>query len=672
MKPQKNIPLLIILLLFTQFLVTAQDKSAAKFGKIIPADFDLSKNTFDSSASAVVIADIGSSEFEQNTRTFSLVYKRFVRLKIINKTGFAAATVEVPLDVNGNNAERIENLKAVTYNLENGKITEQRLDDKSIFIDKFNRNFVLEKFTLPGVKEGSLIEYTYTVRSDFFLSLRPWAFQGNYPCLWSEYKATIPTILFYVIMAQGYQPFFINSKDLIDFQFTFKDQNGRDLATSTNVSANEYRWVMKDVPPLKEEDYTTTLENHYAKLEFQLSQIRFPNGYSQDFMQNWNKLSDEMMKNDHFGADLNSGNGWLDDDMRNIVKNASGKLEKARRIYQFIQSGFACTNYSSLESAEVLKTVFKNKSGNEASINLLLTAMLTHAGIEAEPVILSTREHGYPHEIYPLLSRFNYVICAAMIDGQAYYLDASQPLLGFGRLTSDCYNGCARVINKENSRAVYFIPDSVVEKKQVSVFISNDEKNPKDISGNIQVQYGENESFQLRKRLAKTDQSDYFKEIRSKFTDDIDLQNEGIDSVKQPDEPLNVHFDFAYKNATNADVIYFSPVMTPLFKENPLKSMDRTYPVEMPYTRDEVYILNMDIPAGYVVDEMPKSERIVLNENDGFFEYMIDKDDNSIQLRSRIKLNKATFNPEDYSSLRNFFAYVVKKQSDQIVFKKKR
>jgi Domain of Unknown Function with PDB structure (DUF3858)/Domain of Unknown Function with PDB structure (DUF3857) len=656
MKPKKNIPLLIILLLFTHFLVTAQDKSAVKFGKIIPADFDLSKYTFDSSAPAVVIADIGSSEIEQNMRTFALVYSRFKRLKIINKSGFAAATVEIPLFISGNSTERIENLKAITYNLENGKISEQKLDDKSVFTDKLNKNFVLEKFTFPGVKEGSVIEYSYTVRSDFFLSLRPWAFQGNYPCLWSEYKATIPSILFYVIMAQGYQPFFIKSKDEI---------NSRTLA-------NEYRWVMKDVPPLKEESFTTTLENHYAKLEFQLSQIRLQNGYSQDYMQNWNKLSDELMKDEYFGADLNSGNGWLDDDMKSIVKDANGNLEKARRIYQFIQSGFTCTNYSSVQSGEMLKTVFKNKTGNEAAINLILTAMRGHIGIAAEPVILSTREHGYPHEIYPLLSRFNYVICEATIDGQAYYLDASQPLLGFGKLTSDCYNGCARVIDKENSRAVYFEPDSLVEKKQVSVFISNDEKNPKDISGNIQSQYGYSDSYKLRETLAKTNQKDYFKDLKTKFTDDVDLENGGIDSLKQLDQPVTVHYDFSYKNATNADVIYFSPIMTPLFKENPLKATDRTYPVEMPGITDDVYVLNMDIPVGYTVDELPKSERIVLNENDGFFEYMIDKDENSIQLRSRVKLNKTTFNPEDYASLRNFFAYVVKKQGDQIVFKKKK
>jgi hypothetical protein len=43
-----------------------------------------------------------------------------------------------------------------------------------------------------------------------------------------------------------------------------------------------------------------------------------------------------------------------------------------------------------------------------------------------------------------------------------------------------------------------------------------------------------------------------------------------------------------------------------------------------------------------------------------------------VQLRSHIKLNSATFAADDYNSLRDFFAYVIKKQAEQIVFKKKK
>ncbi len=92
--------------------------------------------------------------------------------------------------------------------------------------------------------------------------------------------------------------------------------------------------------------------------------------------------------------------------------------------------------------------------------------------------------------------------------------------------------------------------------------------------------------------------------------------------------------------------------------------------MEMPYKIDEIYLLNMDIPSGYQVDELPNSVRVAYNENEGLFEYLIQKGDGHLQMRVHLKLNKAFFPVDEYTTLRDFFAFVVKKESEQIVFKK--
>jgi len=54
----------------------AQEKSKIKFGNISPADFAPSAYAVDSSASAVIIADIGSTEIIGNNKgSFSLLFK---------------------------------------------------------------------------------------------------------------------------------------------------------------------------------------------------------------------------------------------------------------------------------------------------------------------------------------------------------------------------------------------------------------------------------------------------------------------------------------------------------------------------------------------------------------------------------------------------------------------
>ena len=128
---------------------------------------------------------------------------------------------------------------------------------------------------------------------------------------------------------------------------------------------------------------------------------------------------------------------------------------------------------------------------------------------------------------------------------------------------------------------------------------------------------------------------------------------------------------FQHTFASN-DIVYFNPMLWGAYKTNPFTAEERKYPVEMPYPVNETYIFNMETPAGFVIDEVPKSTRVNFNGEEGYFEYLVQKNENGIQLRSTLVLKKAYFDPEDYESLRAFFGYIVKKQSEQVVFKRKK
>jgi hypothetical protein len=119
------------------------------------------------------------------------------------------------------------------------------------------------------------------------------------------------------------------------------------------------------------------------------------------------------------------------------------------------------------------------------------------------------------------------------------------------------------------------------------------------------------------------------------------------------------------------EIIYINPLLGERQKNNPFPSADRLYPVEMPYTFKETIMVTMMIPEGYDVDEMPKSTRVKLENDEGMFEYLIQRDGRTIQLRSVVDLRKAVFSADVYPSLRDFFTYIVKKQGEQIVLKKK-
>ncbi len=669
----KKFPLLLLCLSLSLYHLEAQDKPGYKFGKITPEDFNLGLKKFDSGANAVIISDIGNTSFEgNNDGFFTLIFTRYMRVKIINKNGFDVGNYALLLRHNSEGSnEKLSSLKGSTFNLEGGIVKETKLDEKSVFKEKYSKNLDRHKFSMPALGEGSIYDLEYTIRSPFTNELRPWSFQGEFPRIWSEYTVTIAPPFHYVMLVKGDQDFDINTSKEIYGNFAIREEGGTARSELYRVSGNsiQHHWVKKNVPALHEESYTTTLDNYNSSVAFQLNYFQWTNESERhNHLDTWPAASKTLLEDEDFGLALSRENGWMSDELNVIVAGSQTEEEKTRKVYYYIRDNFKSTSSEGKYAHSSLKEVFKKREGNVADINLLLTAMLRKAGIRADPMILSTRDNGIANVMYPLLSEYNYVICAVYPSGKFFELDASRPYLGFGQLTVACYNGWGHIINEEKPLPVEISADSMRETSMTSVLIYTDEKGK--TSGTFKSTLGQSESYRVRDEIISSSLKSYEKKVQTSGGTDIIIGEFGVDSLKKFDFPLTLHYDFDL-NTSGSDIIYFSPMMGDVYKSNPFKSVDRHYPVEMPYQIDEVYILNMDIPAGYQIDELPKSTRVMYNENEGMFEYLVQKGESNLQMRVRLKLNKAFFPVEEYNTLRDFFAFIVKKESEQIVFKKK-
>jgi hypothetical protein len=501
-------------------------------------------------------------------------------------------------------------------------------------------------------------------------NLQPWEFQGEYPCLWSEYNLALPDFFNYVFLSQGYLPFDINTTTKGFSNFNVRNATSAGAGTGFNISSDvlHRKWVIKNANAMKEENFTSTIANHISKIEFQLSEYRFPNQPVQPIMQSWAKVAEKMMSSTDFGLAITRSNDWLSDDIKKITSGAQTEEERAKKIYEFIRNNFTSTGDYGLYLSDNtnLKDVFKRKSGKACEINLLLLAMLYHDNITCKPILMSLRERGVVHMIYPLMDRFNYLIAEVQVGTRKFYLDASKPMLGFNQLSADCYNGIAWSITKEEQQPVYFYADSLKESKYTTVLLFSEK--PNEISGTLSTVLGNNGSLNFREKMKSSNINTITNEIRKSITGEIKIENLSIDSLNNYDDPVTVKYNL--KLNAEADIIYINPMFGEAIQKNPFSSTKRNYPIEMPYQKDDHFVLNMEIPAGYQVEEMPKSVRYKLNEDEGMFEYLIANRDGRIQIRTSIKLNKANFLMDDYEGLREFYAFIIKQQNEQIVLKK--
>lgn len=661
---------MIIMFIFPILAICQEKEIRLKYGDVKPADFEPSVYSIDSTADAIYLYNVASANYEGNSKGwFSVDFTVHQRIRLLHKKSFDnLATIRIPYV---QDAARIEKIKAATYNIKDGQVITTELDKNSFFTEKDGGMKVI-KFAFPNLQEGSIIEFSFTMSAPVYYGnefIPGWDFQNYYPELWNEYTIEVPEFLNFITLQQGYLTPVTDTVKKSSQKFLIFIPNGFGMSRNVNLNSNtiSHTWAYKNIPAIKkDEKFISNINNYKQHLEFQLYSHTFPGMGPEYFMKSWNETADELMKSEYFGAGLTAENGWLKDDVKAAIKNDTGQLKKVRSIYEWVCDNYTCIDTSSLILSQPIRKTEQLKKGNVADINLLLIAMLKNAGYDANPVILCTKKHGIAFDLYPILSKYNYVIVQVMVNDKQYLLDASDPLIGFNHLSADCYNGNARLITNP-SAIVNLSADSLHENEVTSMFIVNDSNG--NILGTYKHVMGKMQSYDLRSKMKQISKEDYFEDEKKSFSFEVSLKNATIDSLSQHELPVTVKYNISFKPEGN--ILYFSPILASSFyKTNPFPSEQRFFPVEMPFCINKTYILNMEVPSGYTVDELPKPEKANIYNNEGVFNYLIQQNGNTIQLMCQIKINKTTFDADDYETLRSFFNIVVEKESEQIVFKK--
>lgn len=357
-----------------------------KYGQIDSAEFATKLIGQDSAASAIKIFDKGDLRFELNSKTggFRYVFVKHTRIIILKKDAYDLANIEIGLYKGSSNSEEVlMSFNAATYNIENGKISTFKIGKDAKFSDRFDKNTTIRKFTLPNIKEGSIIEYKYEIRSDFIFALRDWSFQSSIPTLISEFKFTIPEYFTYKKHLRGYVPVLLveNREKTEDFNARIQGLTGPAETISLTCKSNLQRYISRNVPALKSEAFITTLDDYTSKIEFELNSTQFPNSVYKSYTSTWEQIIKNLAEDENFGGLLKNSN-FVRNLSENIIKGETDKLKKLNLIHTFIKKNIKYNGKESIYSSETsIKNILEQKMGNAADINLILIKILQEAGL---------------------------------------------------------------------------------------------------------------------------------------------------------------------------------------------------------------------------------------------------------------------------------------------------
>jgi hypothetical protein len=651
-----------IFLFFTLCLPVLGFAQDFEYGKVGMNDVNLQNKTIDSNANAVVIKEFGTAAIavDDDRGKLYIDFQYHVRIKIFNKNGFNQANIVIPLRTYGDEEDMISGLQASTINYVDGALTRTELDKKKVFNERKNKYVSLTKFTLGDLKEGSIIEYSYRLRSPSIFNFRTWEFQSDLPKLHSEFIAMIPALYNYNVSLRGGQKLTSQNAELYKECLRIA---GRPFDCS------KMTYIMDNVPAFVEEDYMTAPSNFKSAINFELSDYIMINGGKRSITKEWKDVDYELVSDKSFGTQMKKKDIFTAL-LPGIVKNETEALAKAKAIYRYIQGNIKFNGFYGLYSENGIKKAMEIHSGNIGDINLALIAALSAAGLDAEALILSTRSNGTVNSLFPIISDFNYVVAKLNIDDQVYLLDGSDPLMPFGLLPLHCINGQGRVINIKKPSYWYAIKAS---QRQSSRYLLTGELGlDGKIKGELTIYSQGYAAYNKRRRIhAATSVADYVEKLDEQMngTNILKHQINNLDSV---DNALGEVYEVeisAFKNM-NADPAYFNPFFMDRTVKNPFNLNERTYPVDLGASSENRVTISLKLPDNYTLADQPKDVNLNLPEGGGRYLCNTQLNENNLVFNQLLQFNKAIYGPEEYLYLKEFYSRIIQSQKTDIVLKK--
>jgi hypothetical protein len=621
---------------------------------------DIETNTFekDSTANALVIYEAGNSYVDRGDYNLRTEVKH--KIKILKREGFDKATVTIYLYNNQSSAEHVEDILATTYNKIGGKVIKNKIDKNDIYEEKYNDNYTLVKFTLPNIKEGTIITYSYKLISPFMFKYKGWDFQDDIPKLYSEYITSIPGNWIYNIKRVGDKPLDINTSKIEE-----KCLEGSGGAYS-NCMVSHY--AMKDIPAFIEEDYMTHKSNYLTRIEYELQTFQGFNGVINDYTKTWKTVDAELKSEPSIGRQL-SKSVKAEDFLNTDVINETNTLKKAKNIYEYVQRQYTWNEEFDIFKDNTVKDLIKDQSGNVATINILLHNLLEVCGVDVKPVLLSTRNNGFPTKIFPVISDFNYLIVQATIDGKTYLLDATDEYLSFGEIPFRCLNGYGRLLDfKNGSEWIDIKPgalSSILYKTQFNLDAENEE-----ISGTVESKKTGYHAMSSKKPYYSNSDS-YLKTLQDKFPNG-DISDHNVTSEGKSSFDFFETYNMVRPIELTGDNVYLNPFYIKFFDENPFKLQERSYPIDFGYQDSYLYLFNINFGNDYTVIEKPKDMILMLPNDKAEIRFSSQILDNAVSIFLKVEFKEAVYGPEYYPYLKEFMSKIIDIQNNSLILLKKK
>lgn len=637
----------IILFTFTcLFFINSfsQQEKSTRIGNVDIQELNMNRYEKDTTANAVVLYEHANYYIDES-RDYKKTTDYYFKIKILKKEGTNKATIQIPFY----GGEKVHSIKGITYNIsENNTILKNHLIDTQVYTKDLYGEWKEVTFTLPNIKEGSVIEYTYSVTSPYS-KIDDWHFQSDIPKIKSDFTAAILGNWKYNIRLVGFLEL-KRSDASIKKGCVYIPGLGDGACLILDYGID-------DIPAFKEEDYMLSKENFISKLCFDLESFQNPRGGVDKYTKTW-KDADKSLKYD-FLDNQTSKKSFFKNNLPPALLLINDDLERAKKVYYFIQDYFTWNEKYWPSKKVRIKDAFENKTGNVFDVNLSLYNSLKAANIESYLVLTSTRNKAIPTRLHPIIDDFNYLLVKATINNKTYFLDATNKQLPFGLVQHESLNGDGRTMDFASGSYWENIKLQRKSFRNIKAQLSFNQENR--LSGNLMISSDGFYAVNDRENLNSTDIESYIENFESKHPN-LEVENLEYQNLDEKENTLHQIYEITTDHINFDTKLRINPFLIDRYTQNPFKLNQRDYPVDYGYPRNHTYMLSLKLPEGYTVNNLPENKALSLPNKGGRFIINFKNLNNVISVYSRVNLNKRVYSSEEYYYLKEFYNQIIKAQ----------
>jgi hypothetical protein len=455
---------------------------------------------------------------------------------------------------------------------------------------------------IPAAEPGNVVGYEVESEARPFILQDWWDFQNRTPVKEARYSLQLPS-------GWEYKATWINHPEV----------------QPTPAGANQWQWVVTDVPAIREEDDMPP----WAGIAGQMIVSFFPPGSSgKKGFENWNEMA--RWENMLFQGQREPS-PEIEQKVAELTKSAQTTLAKMQAIAAFVQKDI---RYVAIElgiggwQPHAARDIYSHKFGDCKDKATLMSTMLKLIGVESYYLDINSRRGGVTPTTPPQMYWFNHEILGIRLPdnvndpsllaiynhpklGRILIFDPTSEVTPFGQVEGALQANYGLLVTQDGGDLVelpQLAPSSSGNRRMAKLQLSPDGT----LSGNVtEIHQGDDAAYQRYILRAATKDADRVKPIESLLSRSLgtfSITKASVGNLDVHNQPFEYIYSFtAEKYAKNAgNLLLVRPRVVGNWSSDILEKKEpRKYPVEFDGPLTNVDSIQIQIPAGYEVDELP-------------------------------------------------------------------